>query len=436
MIRYDVGRRQVVVERNGSTEVHDESIFDYLGREMRRLKLDAPDLPFDLNGGFVGYFGYELKADCEGDPAHKSSLPDAAFVFADRLIAFDHVEEATYVVCLTDPAHRAEARRWVRNTRRRLDTLPPLPELPQPRARERVEFRLSRSYEQYVEDIRRIHEHLVEGETYEVCLTNRLTTDVALDPLSTYRTLRRVNPAPFSAYLKFGDAAVLSSSPERFLRVGRDRWVEAKPIKGTVRRGHTPAEDEALSEGLRTSEKNRAENLMITDLLRNDLGLVCEIGSVHVPHLMAIESYETVHQMVSTIAGRLRADLGPADCIRACFPGGSMTGAPKKRTMQIIDELEHEPRGVYSGAIGYLGLSGGSDLNIVIRTIVIDGDSASIGAGGAIVMQSDPDDEFQEMLLKAAALVKAIAISTGAGQAPILDPDEAEEGREDALAHA
>ena len=435
VIRYDVGRGQVVVERNGSTEVHDESIFDYLGREMRRLKLDAPDLPFDLNGGFVGYFGYELKADCEGDPAHKSSLPDAAFVFADRLIAFDHVEEATYVVCLTDPAHRADARRWVRNTRRRLDRLPPLPALPQPRARERVEFRLSRSYEQYVEDIRSIHEHLVEGETYEVCLTNRLTTDVALDPLSTYRTLRRVNPAPFSAYLKFGDAAVLSSSPERFLRVGRDRWVEAKPIKGTVRRGHTPAEDEALSEGLRTSEKNRAENLMITDLLRNDLGLVCEIGSVHVPHLMAIESYETVHQMVSTIAGRLRADLGPADCIRACFPGGSMTGAPKKRTMQIIDELEHEPRGVYSGAIGYLGLSGGSDLNIVIRTIVIDGDSASIGAGGAIVMQSDPDDEFQEMLLKAAALVKAIALSTGAHQAPILDPDEAE-GREDALAHA
>ena len=435
VLRYDVERRQVVVERPGATEVHDESIFDYLGKELRRLRHDASDLPFDLNGGFVGYFGYELKADCEGDPAHRSTLPDAAFVFADRLIAFDHVDNATYIVCLTDAAHRAEARRWVRATRRRLEALPPLEDPPRRRARERVEFRLSRSYEQYVDDIRRIHEHLVEGETYEVCLTHRLTPDVALDPLATYRILRHVHPAPFSSYLRLGDAAVLSSSPERFLRVGRDRWVEAKPIKGTVRRGSMPAEDKALSEGLRTSEKNRAENLMITDLLRNDLGLVCEIGSVHVPVLMGIESYETVHQMVSTIAGRLRADLGPADCIRACFPGGSMTGAPKKRTMQIIDELEREPRGVYSGAIGYLGLSGGSDLNIVIRTIVIDGDTASIGAGGAIVMQSDPDDEFQEMLLKAAALVKAIALSTGAEQAPILDPDEAG-GREDALTHA
>ncbi len=203
---------------------------------------------------------------------------------------------------------------------------------------------------------------------------------------------------------------MLSSSPERFLSVGRDRWVEAKPIKGTCPRGQDKAEDLRLAEELRTSEKNQAENLMITDLLRNDLGVVCDIGTVHVPHLMAIESYETVHQMVSTVRGQLREDVEPPDGIRACFPGGSMTGAPKKRTMEIIDELEHEPRGVYSGAIGYLGLSGGCDLNIVIRTIVMDGETTTIGAGGAIVMQSDAEEEYQEIMLKARALMRALAM--------------------------
>jgi para-aminobenzoate synthetase len=435
VLRYDVERRQVTVERPGSVEVHHETIFDHLGRELRRFRQARDDLPFDLDGGFVGYFGYELKADCEGDSAHRSRLPDAAFVFADRLIAFDHLERATYVVCLADAGSRADGARWVRRTRQRLDAMPPLEAPVIARRREHVEFHLSRSREQYLEDIRRCREHLVEGETYEVCLTNRLTTEETPDPLTTYRILRRVNPAPFSAFLRFADATVLSSSPERFLRVARDRRVEAKPIKGTVRRGRNPVEDRELAEALRTSEKNRAENLMITDLLRNDLGLVCEIGSVHVPTLMAIESYETVHQLVSTVSGRLRADLGPADCIRACFPGGSMTGAPKKRTMQIIDELEREPRGVYSGAIGYLGLGGGSDLNIVIRTIVMDGESTSIGAGGAIVMQSDPEDEFQEMLLKAQALLKAIALSAGADSVRIRSRIE-EGGRARALAHA
>ena len=434
VVTYDVERQEVSVTRGATTEVHSETIFDHLDRELRRLRQLSDELPFDLNCGFVGYFGYELKADCEGDAAFRSPLPDAAFVFADRLIAFDHVARATYVLCLADASHQVEDRRWVRDTRRRLDALPPLEDPPRTQRRGRVEFRLGRSYARYIEDVRRCQEHLLEGETYEVCLTNRITTDATPDPLTTYRILRRVNPAPFSAFLRLGDAAVLSSSPERFLRVRRDRHVEAKPIKGTTRRGRTPAEDLALGEELRTSEKNRAENLMITDLLRNDLGLVCEIGTVHVPHLMAIESYETVHQLVSTVSGRLRADLGASDCIRACFPGGSMTGAPKKRTMQIIDELEQDSRGVYSGAIGYLGLCGGSDLNIVIRTIVMDGETTSIGAGGAIVMQSDPDDEFQEMLLKAQALMQAIALSAGAKSAPILGAVEHERGLAGAVA--
>ena len=280
-----------------------------------------------------------------------------------------------------------------------------------------VHFRLTRSHQQYLDDIAACKQALTDGESYEICLTNKVTAEVRPDPLPLYHTLRRINPAPFSAFLRFDDVAVLSSSPERFLSVGRDRWAEAKPIKGTCRRGETPAEDVRRADELRADEKTRAENLMIADLLRNDLGVVCEVGTVHVPYLMHVESYETVHQLVSTVRGLLRDDIEPPDCIRACFPGGSMTGAPKKRTMEIIDKLEDEARGVYSGAIGYFGLSGGVDLNIVIRTIVIDGGQATLGVGGAIVMQSDAEDEYQEIVLKGRAPMQAID--------PRVDPQEA-----------
>ena len=417
-ISYDAADGEVRVERGGEIEHHQESIFDYLSREMRRLRHISDELPFDFNCGFAGYFGYELKADCGGSSAHRSPQPDAAFVFADRMIAFDHVEECTYVICLIDPAGLEEAERWVAATSLRLASLSSLQEpewAAAAESREPVGFRLSRSHERYLDDIAECKRRLYEGESYEICLTNKVTADVRPDPLPLYRTLRRVNPAPFSAFLRFGETAVLSSSPERFLRVGRDRWVEAKPIKGTCRRGETAAEDVRLSEELRLGEKNRAENLMIADLLRNDLGVVCEVGTVHVPSLMHVETYETVHQLVSTVRGLLREELEPPDCIRACFPGGSMTGAPKKRTMEIIDELEGEARGVYSGAIGYLGLGGGCDLNIVIRTIVIDGESTTLGVGGAIVMQSDAEDEYQETLLKARAPMQAID--------PAVDPE-------------
>jgi para-aminobenzoate synthetase len=413
VVTYDIAEGVVRVDRNGVVETSEESIFDYLSREMRRLRYASDDLPFDFNCGFVGYLGYELKADCEGDAAHASSMPDAAFVLADRLIAFDHVERATYVLCVSEPDGTEEAGRWIRETSLRLRSLPPLdaPDWERSSAERGdppVAFRLSRSHGQYLADIASCKQKLIDGESYEICLTNKVTAEVRPDPLPLYRTLRRVNPAPFSAFLRVGDDAVLSSSPERFLSIGRDRWAEAKPIKGTCQRGATPAEDVRLAEELRADEKTRAENLMIADLLRNDLGVVCEVGTVHVPFLMHVETYETVHQLVSTVRGLLREDVEPPDCIRACFPGGSMTGAPKKRTMEIIDELEGEARGVYSGAIGYFGLSGGVDLNIVIRTIVIEGDHATLGVGGAIVMQSDAEDEYQEIVLKGRAPMQAI----------------------------
>jgi para-aminobenzoate synthetase len=210
------------------------------------------------------------------------------------------------------------------------------------------------------------------------------------------------------------EGAVLSSSPERFLRVDRERGVETKPIKGTARRRADPRADVGARDDLLRSPKDRAEHLMIVDLLRNDLGLVSRIGSIHVEKLMDVESYEGVHQLVSTIRGRLRDDVDLVDCIRATFPGGSMTGAPKLRTMQIIDGLEGAPRGVYSGALGYLALNGTADLSIVIRTLVATRDGATIGSGGAIVMLSDADDEYEEMLLKARPLLDAVAIERAA----------------------
>jgi para-aminobenzoate synthetase len=404
-ISYDVEAGEVRVERGGRTERRRESIFAFLDAELRRLRPPGQALPFEFDCGFAGYFGYELKAECGGRGAHRSPLPDAAFVLADRVLAIDRAAAVTYLLCLHEPGGEEEADGWLAATRRRLVSLPaPPPVAPAGAAR----FRFSRDRERYLEDIAACKRRLRAGDSYEICLTNKASAPCAADPLDLYRRLRRVNPAPYAAYLRLGDVAVLSSSPERFLRIGRDRRVEARPIKGTSRRGRGVAEDLDLAERLRRDGKSRAENLMIADLLRHDLGSVCEVGTVRVPELMRVETYETVHHLVSAVRGRLREGVGPAECVRACFPPGSMTGAPKERTMEILDELEGEARGVYSGALGFLGLGGGCDLAVTIRTIVLDGRSATLGAGGAIVVQSDPEEELGEVLLKASAPMRAV----------------------------
>jgi len=413
-ISYDVELGEVRVERRDDVELRSESIFDYLGRELRRLRQVGGDLPFDFDCGFVGYFGYELKAECGGGAAHRSPHPDAAFVFADRLLAFDHVEGCVYALCLVQSGGGEQAENWIEATRGRLASLLKVEVPARGNGVDAPRFELARDRDRYLADIDECKRLLCEGESYEICLTNKVRAGTDVDPLELYRRLRRANPAPCAAFLRFGELAVLSASPERFLRLYRDRGVEAMPVKGTCRRGDTAAEDALLAERLRLDEKNRAENLMIVDLLRNDLGAVCEIGTVQVPALAQVETWETVHQLVSTVRGRLRGDLGAVDCIRACFPPGSMTGAPKRRTMDIVDGLEGEARGVYSGALGYLGLGGGCDLSVVIRTIAVDGEEASIGAGGAIVMQSDPEEEFEEMLLKARVSMRAL----GSGSQP------------------
>jgi para-aminobenzoate synthetase len=424
-VTYDVETGLVAVESGGAVESFEESIFDHLSRRLASKGAISSQLPFDFDCGFAGYFGYELKAECDGVAAHRAPTPDAAFVFADRLIAFDHQEGRTFLLSLTDRDP------WIEATERRLQSLPSLPELrmePEParEAGDPARFDLRRSAGRYLEDIAACKRHLTAGHSYEICLTNKARFEAPPDPLLAYRRLRRANPAPFAAFLRFGALAVLSSSPERFLRVDRGGRVEARPIKGTSPRGGTAQEDALLAAELGRDEKSRAENVTIVDLLRNDLGRVCEFGTVEVPQLARVETYETVHQLVSSVRGRLRDGVAAPDCVRACFPPGSMTGAPKRRTMEILDRLEGEARGVYSGAIGYLGMGGGCDLSVAIRAIAIDGGEATIGAGGAIVAESEPEAELGEMLLKVAAPAVALGAPPAAnrsgerGQAPLL----------------
>jgi para-aminobenzoate synthetase len=420
-VRYRVHDRQVTVTRARGDAVHDETLFAYLARELARLQTASPELPFDLNGGFVGYLGYELKADCGAGGARRAELPDAFLLLADRIVAIDHELGQTHVLALSGggPGAADAAERWIEQTASALEQLPILDEPPRAgHDHAAPEFELHRSREHHLANIETCKALLEAGESYEICLTNTIALPAPRDTLELYRILRRVNPAPYGAYLRMREGAVLSSSPERFLRVRRDRSVEAKPIKGTARREPAAADDACARERLAHSPKDRAEHLMIVDLLRNDLGRVSEIGSVHVPALMDVETYATLHQLVSTIRGRLRDDVDLAGCLRATFPGGSMTGAPKLRTMEIIDALEGAPRGVYSGALGYLALNGTADLSIVIRTLVATAQGATIGSGGAIVMLSDPEDEYAEMLLKAQPLLDAVRLAgAGAGAA-------------------
>jgi para-aminobenzoate synthetase len=422
-VTYDVDSGEVVVERGGVETVEHKSIFDYLDRELKRIAVEPPEgVERGLVGGYVGYLGYELKADCGSPNVHSSDMPDAAMMLANRVVAVDHTKDKTYAFALCrgeDP----EAELWLDAAQDLIAAAIADPPAERPLAPPadpdgHVTFQSGRGRERYLADIAKSQSELLAGESYEVCLTDQFSTDASPEPFELYRQLRRSNPSPFAAFLRFGPYAVVSSSPERFLSVDRERQVMARPIKGTVSRVADPSEDATRRRELEEDEKTYAEHLMIVDLLRNDLGVVCDVESVAVPDLMVVEPYATVHQMVSTIVGRLEDGHSPVDCVRATFPGGSMTGAPKQRTMEIIDDLEAEARGVYSGSVGYFGADGSTDLNIVIRTIVMRPGRTTIGAGGAIVMQSDPDDEFDEILLKARAPMAAIARTVTGEEGP------------------
>jgi para-aminobenzoate synthetase len=412
VLRYDCHAKHLQIQQASKSEARPISLFDYLKEESHRLLVDSPpSYPCPFKGGYVGYFGYEMKAECGGTMVHQSLHDDGAFLFADRFLAFDEIEANGWMVCLHERESQAEVEAWFEKTIASLAepttavpsvhptgedaqkwmTAPFLPRHPQ---------------STYISLIERALQDIIDGESYEICLTNQWMSQFSGDPLALYLRLRAVNPAPYSAYLSFGTFKILSCSPESFLQISSDGRAECKPIKGTIQRGKSPDIDAALANQLRTSVKDRAENLMIVDLIRNDMNRVCKTGSVQVAKLYGIESFEAVHQMVSTVVGEIADDISPIDVIRSLFPGGSMTGAPKIRTMELIDNFEVGPRGPYSGALGYLSLDGAVRLNIVIRTLVIDDDQIYLGTGGAIVALSDPVAEHKETLIKVDNIVR------------------------------
>jgi len=370
------------LSRSMSYSLDDGNVLDTLDAELSTPVLGAPDLPF--TGGWIGYLGYECaQLTMPITLRHRSPYPDAYFVRPQSFIVYDHQAETAHLCALAGDGATGLLDRLeqaLAGTDRTGGT---------------SIGEGSWSNPDYLGSIERAQELLRAGESYEVCLTDTFTAEATGD---IYRQLREHNPAPYAAHLLFDGVEVASASPERFLTV-RGREVEAKPIKGTIAADQDPA--------LLDDAKTRAENLMIVDLLRNDLSRVCEPGTVRVPGLMQVESYATVHQLVSTITGRLREGRTAVDAVRATFPPGSMTGAPKLRTCEIIDRLETSPRGVYSGALGYFGFDGQADLSVVIRTAVRAGDTVTVGAGGAIVLASDPESELAERNLKAQSVLGA-----------------------------
>lgn len=372
----------------------------------------ATGLPAGLRGGYVGYFGYEARAAMgmeHGHPvpgylsAHEAPTPDSLWLPAVRYLVHEHARPgvAARSWLVGDESWCGAAERLLSAAGERASENTPVnaPELTEP-----LLFPAPAA-EAYMDSVRASQHEIYEGNSYEVCLTAQTSARIQNPSpelfFELYRRQRAHNSAPYAAYLRCGDFSVLSSSPERFLSVDTHRNAQTKPIKGTVPRGATPEEDAAAAAWLRTDEKTRAENLMIVDLLRNDLSTVSDPASVRVPVLMGVESYSTVHQLVSTVSSRLREGVSAVAAARACFPGGSMTGAPKPSTMQIIEGLEGRARGVYSGALGFVSADGSANLSIVIRTLVAHDDgTVTLAAGGAIVADSDPTAEYEEMLTK------------------------------------
>lgn len=383
-----------------------------LQQEYGLREANAEISPF--SGGLVGYLGYETAHAIEDIPDEgidDLNLPDLSFMVADEVIVHDHTTGETRLLItgrgLTDNEARAEAHKRSLELEKLITEFRFSAPEPEPE-KATTPIRAHFTRESYMQAVDQCRQHILAGDIFEICLTHRLETDLNTRPWQLYKLLRGITPAPFASFLNFPDFQVVSASPERFLKLDKDRLVESRPIKGTRPRGDNPWDDQRLRDELQNSEKDRSENVMIVDLVRNDIGKVAEIGSIQVPELLVVEPYATVFQLVSTITGQLRQEKDAFDLVGACFPGGSMTGAPKIEAMKIIDAIEPVKRGIYSGAIGYFDRSGTLDLSIVIRTIVCKDGVATFGVGGAVVADSDPAEEYQETLDKARALIKSL----------------------------
>ncbi|MEJ7872739.1 MAG: aminodeoxychorismate synthase component I, partial [Rubrobacteraceae bacterium] len=394
------GRRVEVTDPDGQTVLEDDP-FETLRYLLSGYHVEPlPHLP-PFVGGAVGYFGYDLGRLLERLPEINSpdeSLPEMDIGLYDWALATDHLTGENWLMATGLPiGDQASARRRIAAVRERL-TGPPV-EQKKSGSRSVLGLRSNFSRDEYIEVVRQVKEYIAAGDVYQVNLSHRLEGERSGSVWPLYERLRAASPAPHGAYLDLGDVAILSASPERFLQLNGDE-VQTRPIKGTRPRSRISEEDKALGEELLSSEKDRAENLMIVDLLRNDLGKVCRIGSVRVPELFGLEGYASVWHLVSTIRGELRPELDAVDLLKACFPGGSITGAPKIRAMEIIEELEPVRRGIYCGAIGYISFTGAMDTSIAIRTLVLKDDRVHLQVGGGIVADSDPEAEYEETLSK------------------------------------
>ncbi len=410
---------QTLTSKNGQMRLRDVDLlgdpFAVLQAELQRFPLvNCPDRP-PFQGGVAGFWSYDLCQHVETLPRTLDDMgfADMAVGFYDLVIAFDHERERAWIFSSGYPEMNAAARQaraeqrlaWLLAELHKVKPLQPVSTA----VCKDVDIQSNFTRENYQRNVKNVIDYILAGDIFEANISQRFRAPLpaALPPFDLYRRLRQLNPAPFAAYVQFDDMVLASASPERFLQV-RARAVEARPIKGTRKRGSTPAEDQQFAQELQHSAKDQAENVMIVDLLRNDLSRVCRDHSVQVPQLCGLETYAAVHHLVSVVTGELQDGLQALDVLRSAFPGGSITGAPKVRSMEIIAEVEPTQRGPYCGSVGYLGFNGDMDCSITIRTFAIKAGQVTFQAGGAVVADSSPVDEYEETLLKARALRTAL----------------------------